>query len=224
MRLELARVFLNDPDFLVLDEPTNHLDLPSLIWVEKFLQNFKGTLLFVSHDRALLNRLATYTLHLSNGKFVSYKGNFDSFLEQREQRLELETAAYERHMKRTEEVQRFVDRFKAKASKAKQAQSRVKMLARMKEVEETFDIDDSVDEISFSLPKVTSSGKEVLKIEKMSIGYSSVLSKDIHLNVLRGQKIAIIGPNGIGKSTFLKTISRKINPLEEDLNLDTMFL
>ncbi len=213
MRLELARVFLNDPDFLVLDEPTNHLDLPSLIWVEKFLQSFKGTLLFVSHDRALLNRLATVTLHLNNGKFTPYKGNFDSFLEQREQRLELETAAFERHKKRADEIQRFVDRFKAKASKAKQAQSRMKMLDRMKELEGNFDIDDSVDEISFSLPKVTASGKEVLKIDAMSIGYNSILSKDIKLNVLRGQKIAIIGPNGIGKSTFLKTIASKINPL-----------
>jgi ATP-binding cassette, subfamily F, member 3 len=219
MRLELAKVFLNDPEFLVLDEPTNHLDLPSLIWVEKFLQGFKGTLLFVSHDRALLNRLATVTLHLNNGKFTPYKGNFDSFLEQREQRLELETAAFERHKKRADEIQRFVDRFKAKASKAKQAQSRMKMLDRMKELEGSFDIDDSVDEISFSLPKVTASGKEVLKIEAMSIGYNSILSKDIKLNVLRGQKIAIIGPNGIGKSTFLKTIASKINPLDGSFEL-----
>jgi len=219
MRLELARVFLNDPDFLVLDEPTNHLDLPSLIWVEKFLQSFKGTLLFVSHDRALLNRLSTITLHLFNGKFTPYKGNFDSFLEQREQRLELETAAYERHKKRADEIQRFVDRFKAKASKAKQAQSRMKMLDRMKELEGSFDIDDSVDEISFTLPKVTASGKEVLKIEAMSIGYNSILSKDIKLNVLRGQKIAIIGPNGIGKSTFLKTIASKINAINGGFEL-----
>ncbi|WGL60792.1 ABC-F family ATP-binding cassette domain-containing protein [Pigmentibacter sp. JX0631] len=219
MRLELAKVFLNDPDFLVLDEPTNHLDLPSLIWVEKFLQSFAGTLLFVSHDRALLNRLSTITLHLFNGKFTPYKGNFDSFLEQREQRLELETAAYERHKKRADEIQRFVDRFKAKASKAKQAQSRMKMLERMKEVEGSFDIDNSVDEISFSLPKVTQSGKEVLKVEKMSIGYQSILSKHIELNVLRGQKIAIIGPNGIGKSTFLKTLSNVINPLEGEFTL-----
>ena len=219
MRLELAKVFLNDPDFLVLDEPTNHLDLPSLIWVEKFLQSFAGTLLFVSHDRALLNRLSTITLHLFNGKFTPYKGNFDSFLEQREQRLELETAAYERHKKRADEIQRFVDRFKAKASKAKQAQSRMKMLERMKEVEGSFDIDNSVDEISFSLPKVTQSGKEVLKVEKMSIGYQSILSKHIELNVLRGQKIAIIGPNGIGKSTFLKTLSNVINPLEGKFTL-----
>ncbi len=219
MRLELAKVFLNDPDFLVLDEPTNHLDLPSLIWVEKFLQSFTGTLLFVSHDRALLNRLSTITLHLFNGKFTPYKGNFDSFLEQRAQRLELETAAYERHKKRADEIQRFVDRFKAKASKAKQAQSRMKMLERMKEVEGSFDIDDSIDEISFTLPKVTQSGKEVLKVEKMSIGYQAVLSKHIELNVLRGQKIAIIGPNGIGKSTFLKTLANVINPLDGGFNL-----
>lgn len=219
MRLELAKVFLNDPDFLVLDEPTNHLDLPSLIWVEKFLQSFTGTLLFVSHDRALLNRLSTITLHLFNGKFTPYKGNFDSFLEQRAQRLELETAAYERHKKRADEIQRFVDRFKAKASKAKQAQSRMKMLERMKEVEGSFDIDDSIDEISFTLPKVTQSGKEVLKVEKMSIGYQAVLSKHIELNVLRGQKIAIIGPNGIGKSTFLKTLASVIKPLDGGFNL-----
>ncbi len=219
MRLELARVFLNDPDFLVLDEPTNHLDLPSLIWVEKFLQSFQGTLLFVSHDRALLNRLSTVTLHLNNGKLTPYKGNFDSFLEQREHRLELEAAQADRLKKRMEEVQRFVDRFKAKASKAKQAQSRVKMLARMKELEGTFDLDNAADEISFSLPKTIASGKEVLTIEKLSIGYDKVLSKDIHLKVTRGQKIAIIGPNGIGKSTLLKTISENIRPYDGSFEL-----
>ncbi|KAB8027970.1 ribosomal protection-like ABC-F family protein [Fluviispira multicolorata] len=219
MRLELARVFLNDPDFLVLDEPTNHLDLPSLIWVEKFLQSFQGTLLFVSHDRSLLNRLSTVTLHLNNGKLTPYKGNFDSFLEQREHRLELEAAQADRLKKRMEEVQRFVDRFKAKASKAKQAQSRVKMLARMKELEGTFDLDNAVDEISFSLPKAIASGREVLTVEKLSIGYESVLSKDIHLKVARGQKIAIIGPNGIGKSTLLKTISSIIRPFDGNFEL-----
>ncbi|RDB35186.1 MAG: ABC transporter ATP-binding protein [Spirobacillus cienkowskii] len=220
MRLELARVFLNDPDFLVLDEPTNHLDLPSLVWVEKFLQSFKGTLLFVSHDKALLNRLSTITLHLFNGKFTPYKGNFDSFLEQREQRLELETAAFERHQKRVGEIQKFIDRFKAKASKSRQAQSRMKMLARMKEVEDSFDLDDDIDEIIFTLPKVVQSGKEVLKISSMTIGYEKfVLSKNINLSVLRGQKIAIIGPNGIGKSTLLKTIASKINAIDGHFEL-----
>ncbi|MBX9702683.1 MAG: ATP-binding cassette domain-containing protein, partial [Silvanigrellaceae bacterium] len=219
MRLELAKIFLNSPDFLILDEPTNHLDLPSLVWVENYLQSFPGTLLYVSHDRNLLNRLSTVTLHLYKGKLQAYKGNFDSFLEQREKRLELEAQAAQRLKKRMEDIQRFVDRFKAKASKARQAQSKAKMLSRLKDLESDFDLDDGGDEIFFTIPKPAASGKEVLTIEKGATGYSTKLSSGVHLKVLRGQKIAVIGSNGIGKSTFLKTVAGYLAPLEGTFEL-----
>lgn len=218
MRLELAKIFLNNPDFLILDEPTNHLDLPSLVWVEKFLQNFKGTVLFVSHDRDLLNRLATITLHLQNGKLTPYKGNFDSFLDQREQKLALEAAHMAQFQRRKKELERFVERFKA-GTRAKQAQSRMKMLMRMKDMEESFDTNASVDEIAFSLPVGVQSGREVLRVEHLDIGYQKVLSHDLNFRISRGQKIAVIGSNGIGKSTLLKTLASRIAPLQGSFTL-----
>jgi ATP-binding cassette subfamily F protein 3 len=220
MRLELAKIFLNNPDFLILDEPTNHLDLPSLVWVEKFLQNFKGTVLFVSHDKDLLNRLSTITLHLQNGKLTPYKGNFDSFLEQREQKLALEAAHMAQFQRRKKDLERFVERFKA-GTRAKQAQSRMKMLMRMKDVEENFDTNTSVDEIAFSLPVGVQSGREVLRVEHMDIGYSKdkILSHNLNFKILRGQKIAVIGSNGIGKSTLLKTLASRIEPLNGSFTL-----
>jgi ATP-binding cassette subfamily F protein 3 len=213
MRLELAKVFLNDPDFLILDEPTNHLDLPSLIWVENYLQSFKGTLLFVSHDRDLLNKLSTVTLHLNNGQLNFYKGNFDYFLEEREKRIELDAKSLERLQKRMAQLERFVERFKAKASKAKQAQSRMKMLTKMRDFESGFIQDSDPEEIMFSFRKPLPSGKEILHIKQMDIGYEKVLAKNINQKIHRGQKIAVIGANGIGKSTLLKTISEIIEPL-----------
>lgn len=212
MRLELAKIFLNQPDFLILDEPTNHLDLPSLVWVESFLENFPGTVLFVSHDKDLLNRLSTITLHLQGGKLTPYKGNFDSFLEQRELKQAQEAAFMAQFQRRKKDLERFVERFKA-GTRAKQAQSRMKMLMRMKDVEEGFETETNLDEITFSLPIATQSGREVLRVEHMDIGYQKALSRDLNFKVMRGQKIAIVGSNGIGKSTLLKTIASKIEPL-----------
>ncbi|MES2614163.1 MAG: ABC-F family ATP-binding cassette domain-containing protein, partial [Bdellovibrionota bacterium] len=173
MRLELAKVFLNDPDFLILDEPTNHLDLPSLIWVENYLQSFKGTLLFVSHDRNLLNKLSTITLHLTNGRLNFYKGNFDYFLDEREKRIELDAKSIERLHKRMAQLEKFVERFKAKASKAKQAQSRMKMLAKMRDFENEIVLDTDAEEIVFSFRPPTLCGKEVLSINNLTIGYDT---------------------------------------------------
>ncbi len=216
MRLELTKVFLNDPDFLILDEPTNHLDLPSLIWVENYLQNFSGTLLFVSHDRDLLNKLSTITLHLTQGKLNFYKGNFDYFLNEREKRMELDTKSKERLQKRMAELERFVERFKAKASKAKQAQSRMKMLSKMRDLESEVDVETSPEEIVFHFRPPPQSGKEIINMKNLSIGYNpkKALAKNVNLKIFRGQKIAVIGANGIGKSTLLKTISGVVSPLE----------
>ncbi len=219
MRLELAKVFLNDPDVLILDEPTNHLDLPSLIWVEKYLQSFRGTLLFVSHDRALLNRLASITLHLSHGQLKAYRGNFDALLEQREMeesQMESRRANLERQR---EQLESFVDRFGAKASKARQAQSKMKQIDKLRSLES--ELDPTVGEQSFSLklPPAPNCGRDVLTVKGLSIGYSKPLATDVNLLMERGSRIAIIGSNGIGKSTFLKTIAGQIASLGGEVSM-----
>jgi ATP-binding cassette subfamily F protein 3 len=215
MRLELAKVFLNDPDFLVLDEPTNHLDLPSLVWVENYLRQFSGCLVFVSHDRGLLNRLATITLHLSKGRLNVYKGNFDAFLEQKEAIEQQDLARAAALARRKSELSRFVERFGAKASKAKQAQARVKMIARLQDLEDELDVPQRESEVGFVFAHPTPSGRDVYQLENLSIGYrpDSALASQINLSVLRGQRICIIGSNGIGKSTLLQTLAGVIPPL-----------
>lgn len=213
MRLELAKIFVNKPNFLILDEPTNHLDLPSLIWVERWLQSYEGTLLFVSHDRSLLDRLPTITLHLHLGKLTPYKGNFTSFLEQREARQLQDAATADNLRKQREHLQSFVDRFGAKATKAAQAQARVKMIARIRAMEDEVPTENNADAIALSVPMGAPSGREVLSITEGSIGYATPLATGIKLLAERAQRIAVIGANGIGKSTLLKTIAGALPPL-----------
>ena len=207
MRLELAKIFVNQPNFLILDEPTNHLDLPSLVWVERWLQAFEGTLLFVSHDKSLLERLPTLTLHLNQGKLTPYKGNFSAFLAERELRQSQEAATVDSLRRQREHLQSFVDRFGAKATKAAQAQSRLKMIAKIRDLEDAVAIDSDDSTMAFTLPVAPPSGREVLKIKGGAIGYAKILASGIDLLVEKGQRIAVIGANGIGKSTLLKTIA-----------------
>lgn len=206
MRLELAKLLLNNPDFLILDEPTNHLDLPSLIWLENYLQTFRGTLLLVSHDKDLLNRLATSILHLQKGHLTAYKGNFDAFLAQHELQSSQAQQAVKNLQKQYDHVEKFVDRFRAKASKAGQVSSRLKMMGRLKSLQESYNQEEDTTEISIRLSLKQKSGLQVLSLTKCHIGYDTVLSKNLSLTVRRGQRIAIIGANGIGKSTLLKSI------------------
>lgn len=219
MRLELARTLINKPDFLVLDEPTNHLDLPSMVWLERFLETFQGTLLFVSHDRDLLNRLSTVTLHLQKGVLTPYKGNFDSFLEQYELK-QLQSEATSKNIRvRYEQIERFCDRFRARPSKAAQVRSRMKMLARLRSLEETIVHEEEPPQMSLTLTMGAPSGKHVLTLKDGAIGYRSPLATRLFLKVERGQRIAIIGANGIGKSTLLKTIAGEIPLLKGELTL-----
>lgn len=213
MRLELARLLIAEPDFLVLDEPTNHLDLPSLVWIESWLMGYRGTLLFVSHDRELLNRLPTMVLYLDAGKLTPYRGNFDQFLEQREAQMEQERAKSEQLKQRREAMEDFVKRFGAKASKAKQAQSRVKMIARIRDLEGDLDTDQANYSFSIDLPSPAKTPRLVMEVDGLSIGYSQPLAQGIECTVERGYKIAVIGANGIGKSTFLKTLAGLIPSL-----------
>jgi ATP-binding cassette subfamily F protein 3 len=213
MRLELAKVFLNEPDVLVLDEPTNHLDLPSLIWVEKYLQSFRGTLLFVSHDRSLLNRLATVTLLLSHGELKAYRGNFDALLEQREMEEQQIESRRENLERQREQLETFVERFGAKASKARQAQSKMKQIAKLRALENELNPSAADQTFHLQLPPAPSCGRDVLTVKNLNIGYTKPLATNINLLLERGSRVAIIGSNGIGKSTFLKTISGQIPSL-----------
>ena len=211
MRLELAKLLINNPNFLILDEPTNHLDLPSLSWLEQYLKSFRGTLLFVSHDRDFLNNLSDMIMHISNGNVNFYTGNFDDFVEQREAKTELALKQKETLKKKQDSLQDFVDRFKSKASKAKQAQSKMKMIERLKQIEGRLDVEDDDKKASFKIAIEETSGKIVLDIKAADIGYDGVvLNKDLNLRILRGNKVAIIGANGIGKSTLLKSIVGEI--------------
>lgn len=213
MRLELAKVFIGHPDFLVLDEPTNHLDLPSLVWMESYLAKFKGSLIYVSHDRTLLNRLSTQVLHLFKSSLKSYTGNFDDFLQAREEENHNINQRLSNIQKKKEHMEKFVERFGVKATKARQAQSRLKMIAKLQELEETIDAPDDEQNISISLPEVEQAGRVVLKLDDLTIGYDRPLASDMNLTVERGSKIAIIGANGIGKSTLLKTLSNSVKSL-----------
>lgn len=221
MRLEIAKILIADPDLIILDEPTNHLDLPSIEWLENYLVQFKGTLLFVSHDRVFLNNLSTITLHLHKGQLREYKGNFDSFLKQKELLKAGQEATIRKLEHQKQHMQKFVDRFKAKASKAAQAQSRMKMIQRIDDSLEGVSVEEEAR--SFHLPKLAypKSGKEILKMEEVTIGYTQPLLSHVFLHLMRGQKIGLIGANGIGKSTLLKTIAGMIPPLKGQITLGT---
>lgn len=212
MRLELAKMLINNPNFIILDEPTNHLDLPSLTWLEQYLKSFRGTLLFVSHDKDFINNLADMVIHISNGNINSYKGSFDSFLCQKEEKEKMITKEKESLKKQQDHLQVFVDRFRAKASKAKQAQSKLRLIEKLKQLENRLDIDDTSKRATFKIALEKQSGKIVVDIKDASIGYSpdNILSRNMNLRIIRGNKIAIIGANGIGKSTLLKSIVGKI--------------
>ena len=214
MRLELAKIFMDEPNFLILDEPTNHLDLPSLVWVENYLREYSGTLVFVSHDRKLLNKLSTHTVELKEGKLKGYKGNFDAYLTQSElenQQLVAQVANIESQKKH---LQKFVDRFGAKNTKATQAQSRVKMIKRLEAVQANINVQQAESSVHIHLPKPPHSGKNILHVKDLTIGYPNLtLTRNISFSLQKGSKVAIIGANGIGKSTLLKTIARRLTPI-----------
>jgi ATP-binding cassette subfamily F protein 3 len=227
MRLELAKIFLWEPDFLILDEPTNHLDLPALAFVENTLKQFEGTTLFVSHDRELLNRLSTHTLHLNQRTLKEYKGNFDFFMESYALEQEQLASQLAQLQAKKQTLKRFVERFGAKATKAKQAASKAKQIERLLALEESIQVDDEASSIAFQLQIHHQSGKEVVKLKDLAVGYEKILSQNISLTVHRGQKIALIGQNGIGKSTILKTIVGQLpaikGSIESGFQVDTSY-
>ncbi|MCB1050081.1 MAG: ABC-F family ATP-binding cassette domain-containing protein [Acidobacteria bacterium] len=210
LRVLLAQCLFGSPEILILDEPTNHLDIHSIRWLEGYLQNLNGTVILVSHDRTFLNRVCTHIADVDYETVKLYKGNYDQFLASREQEEHFRRIENEKAEKKIDDLKNFVDRFKAKASKARQAQSKVKQIERMeKGIVEPKYSSRIAPTIRFS--SIRPPGKTVLEVENLqkSYGDHSVL-KGVSFQVFRGDKVAIIGPNGIGKSTLLKIITKTI--------------
>jgi ATP-binding cassette subfamily F protein 3 len=211
MRLQLARALMSPSDLLLLDEPTNHLDLDALVWLESWLQRYTGTMIVISHDKEFLDAVTKVTVHLEDAKLSRYGGNYSTFEELKTQQLLLQQAAYAKQTARIAHLQSFIDRFKAKASKAKQAQSRVKALEKMSRVAPVAGTADF--EFEFQAPP--SLPNPMISLKSGRFGYISedsqkTILNEINRSVLSGQRIGVLGANGQGKSTFIKTIAKEI--------------
>ena len=210
MRLQLARALICPADLMLLDEPTNHLDLDALVWLEAWLQRYAGTLILISHDREFLDAVTQVTLHLDEATLTRYTGNYSAFEEMRAERLSQAAAAWGKQQERIAHLQRFIDRFKAKASKARQAQSRVKALARMEKLAPVLTASD----FSFEFREPLNLPNPMLAFDDMACGYGdAIIVRNVQRSVLAGQRIGILGANGQGKSTLVKTIARELPPL-----------
>ena len=204
MRVELAKILLKKPNLLLLDEPTNHLDIESIQWLEGFLKSYYGAILMVSHDRAFLDNITIRTVEISNGKIYDYKVPYSDYVGLREERVDMQRSAYENQQREIKNIEAFIERFRYKATKAKQVQSRVKQLERMEEIE-IDDIDATA--IHFKFPPAPHSGKVSLELNHVGKAYgNSQILKDVNLLIPRGEKIAFVGRNGEGKSTLSKII------------------
>jgi len=209
MRAHLARLLVMAPDLLMLDEPTNHLDLESLGWFQNHLANYSGAILAISHDREFLNTICDGILEISHRKLNRYRGNYDAYVQQKQAREEQQWAAYKNQQREIAELQRFIDRFRAKASKAAQAQDRIKQLARMERIEAPERAEATV---HFSFPQPARSGQRVIELEKVKQAYGNhVVYEDLNLTVERGERIVLVGPNGAGKSTLLKILAAQVS-------------
>jgi ATP-binding cassette, subfamily F, member 3 len=219
MRLQLARALMCPADLMLLDEPTNHLDLDALVWLEAWLKRFTGTMIVISHDREFLDAITDVTLHLDATKLTRYTGNYTAFEEMRAERLMQAAANYAKQQERMAHLQKFIDRFKAKASKAKQAQSRVKALARMEKLGPVLTSSD----FQFEFREPMNLPNPMLAFSVVACGYKSEagtetrIIENINRSVLAGQRIGILGANGQGKSTLVKTIVGSLPRLAGDI-------
>ena len=224
MRLQLARALMCPSDLLLLDEPTNHLDLDALVWLEAWLKNYAGTMVVISHDREFLDAITNVTLHIDNGTLVRYGGNYSKFEDMRAEQMLLQQAAHAKQQEKVAHLQKFIDRFKAKASKAKQAQSRVKALERMEKIAPML----ADAEFQFEFKEPLSMPNPMLSMTDASFGYPppedapndatpTVIVQNINRSVLAGQRIGILGANGQGKSTFVKTIAGALEAIAGEI-------
>ncbi len=211
MRAGLARLLFKKPALLFLDEPTNHLDLDANLWFEKYLAAFQGGVLVTSHDRAFLNQVATKVLAIEEDEVVLMKGDYDEYLVAREHSLKIKRAAAARQERQIQKQMRFVERFRSKARKATQVQSRLKQLEKV----QTIELPRTTKKIRYSFPKPPRSGSEVISLTNVSKSYGdNAVYRGINLTLLRGDRVALVGPNGAGKTTMLKMLAGVL-PLDE---------
>jgi ATP-binding cassette, subfamily F, member 3 len=204
MRIALAKLLLKNPTYLLLDEPTNHLDIESLQWIESFLKNYEGAVILVSHDRAFLDSVTNRTLALSRGRLEDYAGNYSFYERKYAEQKELLKKQFENQQKELKDTREFIDRFRYKATKAKQVQSRIKQLEKMEMIE----LEDEQSEISFRFPEPQRAGQVVLSLRDLVKRYGdNTVFDGIDYEVERGDKIAVVGPNGAGKSTLIRILA-----------------
>jgi ATP-binding cassette, subfamily F, member 3 len=210
MRAHLARLLVQEPDLLLLDEPTNHLDLEALLWFQEYLEHYPGAILVISHDREFLNHIVNSIVEIRHSKLIRYRGNYDEFLVQREAAAQQYLAAYKNQQREIEHLMDFVNRFRAKASKAAQAQSKLKQVERMEKLEAPVN-DES--KIGFSFPQPQRSGQKVITLEDIHQAYGdNVVYRGMEFKAERGQRTVLVGPNGAGKSTLLKILAGVLVP------------
>ena len=224
MRLQLARALMCPTELLLLDEPTNHLDLDALVWLEAWLKRYEGTLLVISHDREFLDAVTNVTLHIDAGKLIRYGGNYSKFEDMRAEQMSLQQNAFAKQQDKIAHLQKFIARFKAKASKAKQAQSRVKALDRMEKIAPLMADAD----FQFEFKEPANLPNPMLSMQHVDFGYAAstptepdasptIIVRNVSKSVLAGQRIGILGANGQGKSTVVKTIARDLPALSGDI-------
>lgn len=209
MRCELSRLLLQSPDILLLDEPSNHLDLRSVVWLESFLKAYEGSILIISHDRRFLNSLVSRIVELDRGSLSVYTGNYDDYEKQKQEKAELLESQAANQGRKIAEVERFIERFRAKNTKATQVQSRIKMLEKMERVQTL----QGTKAIHFRFPQPVRTGRNVLEIQGLGKHYGDIkVYKNFSINLERGWKVALVGENGAGKSTLLKLMAGALQP------------
>ena len=224
MRLQLARALMCPSDLLLLDEPTNHLDLDALVWLEAWLKRYQGTMLVISHDREFLDAVTNVTVHIESAKLTRYGGNYSKFEDLRAEQMALQQGAYSKQQDKIAHLQKFIARFKAKASKAKQAQSRVKALDRMEKIAPLL----AEADFTFEFKEPANLPNPMLSMQNAFFGYPApedapagtkptVIVQNVSKSVLAGQRIGILGANGQGKSTLVKTVARALSPISGDM-------
>ena len=214
MRIELAKILLSSPDVLLLDEPTNHLDIESIEWLEGYLKEYRGSLVLISHDRKFLDNVTNRTVEIMVGRIHDYKVPYSKYLELRKERLEQQRAAFENQQRMIEKTEEFIEKFRYKPTKSNQVQSRVKQLEKLERIE--VDLEDR-SALSVKFPPAPRSGDIAFKGVDLKVGYGNkVVFDDAQIEVHRGEKVALVGRNGEGKTTLMRVIMRELDPMAGD--------